>query len=61
MNDDMKCSLNYEAEYERVREKLGELTATNDELRAELRTVNLELEWHKGYRAAVELLAGKVK
>ena len=61
MSDDMKCTVNYEAEYERVREKLAEATELNEELRAELRAAYLELEWHKGYRAAVELLAGKVR
>lgn len=60
VNDDIKCSLNYEAEYERVREKLAETTKAHEELLAELRSIYLELEWHKGYRAAVELLVGKV-
>lgn len=53
-------SLNYQAEYERVCAKLAEATDLNNELHAELRAAHLELEWLKGFKAAVELTVGKV-
>lgn len=56
---DIACSLNYEAEYNRLTKEFEKLKADRDYLAEELKVMDREARWHHGFRAAVELIFGK--
>jgi hypothetical protein len=53
------CSLNYEAEYNRLSKDFEKLKAERDYLTEELKAVDREMRWHYGFRSAVEIIFGK--
>jgi hypothetical protein len=62
MNDnksELHCGLNYEAEYNRLKEEFQKLKADRDYLAEELKVMDREAGWHHGFRAAVEIIFGK--
>jgi predicted nuclease with TOPRIM domain len=56
---DLTCTLNYEAEYNRLNEEFKKLKADRDYLQEELKATDRELIWHRGFRTAVENIFGK--
>ena len=56
---DITCSLNYEAEYNRLLKEFEKLRADRDYLAEELKVADREARWHQGFRSAVELIFGK--
>lgn len=62
MNDnksELTCGLNYEAEYNRLKEEFEKMQADRDYLAEELKVMDREARWHHGFRAAVEIIFGK--
>ena len=53
------CSLDYEAEYNRLSKEFEKLKADRDYLAEELKVADREARWHHGFRAAVEIIFGK--
>jgi hypothetical protein len=56
---DLTCSLNYEAEYNRLMKEFEKLKADRDYLAEELKVADREARWNHGFRAAVELIFRK--
>ena len=56
MEDKCTCSLNYEAEYNRVRDELEKAKFENCRLHSELQQIKTDMIWHRGFRSAVELI-----
>lgn len=57
---DITCSLNYEAEYNRLLKEFEKLKADRDYLAEELNVADREARWNHGFRAAVETIFGKL-
>jgi hypothetical protein len=55
----MTADLNYEAEYHRLCELLAKEKDENGYLRYELQNKERELNWHYGFRDAIELIFGR--
>ena len=56
---DLTCSINYEAEYNRLVQEFEKLKADRDYLAEELKVMDREARWHHGFRTAVEIIFGK--
>jgi hypothetical protein len=53
------CGLDYEAEYNRLKEEFEKMRADRDYLQEELKACDRELHWHNGFKCAVELIFRK--
>lgn len=61
MEDKKLCAApDYEAMYVRATDEMRKMEAENRYLREELRQSKEEMQWHYGFRAAVEMIFGKV-
>jgi hypothetical protein len=57
--NEMTADLNYEAEYHRMSELLAKEKDENGYLCHELQNKERELNWHYGFRDAIELIFGR--
>lgn len=57
--EELKCSLDYEAEYHRLMEEFEKLRADRNYLQEELKAADRDMRWHHGFRTAVEIIFGK--
>ena len=53
---EMTAGLNYEAEYNRLREELAKQRQENEELRQQLENMRVDLRYYLGFEAACELI-----
>lgn len=53
---EMTAGLNYEAEYNRLREELAKQRQENEELRQQLENMRVDLRYYLGFKAACELI-----
>jgi hypothetical protein len=59
MRDNERVSLNYEAEYYRLKEEFENMRADRDHLQEELKVCDRERHWLNGFKSAVEIIFGK--
>ena len=51
--------LNYEAEYNRLKEEMAKQNEENKYLREELKGNEIELQYYRGFKSACELIFGR--
>jgi hypothetical protein len=56
---ELTCGLDYEAEYNRLKEEFEKMRADRDYLQEELKACDREQHWHNGFKYAVELIFRK--
>lgn len=59
--NELTCSMNYEAEYNRLMDEHKKLCDKVHTLQRELAQSEQEMSWQKGFQYAVELIFGNTK